>query len=65
MRCPECNKKLTLVMEASNRCRCGLTFCSGHRSPEDHRCGFDYRAVEKDKLKKTMVQIVPEKIAAI
>jgi len=37
-----CGRKIGLA--TSFRCRCTLTFCSGHRHADGHACTFDYKA---------------------
>ena len=51
MKCYACGKKLSLVQEQSNKCRCGGTFCASHR--EAHACSFDYVASGAEWIKKT------------
>lgn len=34
-------------------CRCGYTYCSTHRLPEDHSCSFDYTGKGKEALKQS------------
>lgn len=67
MRCeyPGCNKKLTMVMKVTNRCKCQLTFCNKHRFPIDHLCSIDYKDVAKNKLRKDLIEIIPSKIQPI
>ena len=39
-KCTICNKKLKLTDFA---CRCGITFCTKHRLPEQHNCSHDFK----------------------
>lgn len=52
-RCFMCNKKIPLAMRDSP-CKCGHEFCTKHRLPESHECGFDIRS---EHLKKSASQI--------
>jgi len=61
-RCWECKKKVGLL---GIKCRCGYTFCSKHRYPEDHRCNFDFKARERDLLKQRLEKVAGEKITKI
>jgi len=36
--CKECNRKILLVQELSNKCHCGEYLCNNHKYPEDHKC---------------------------
>jgi predicted nucleic acid binding AN1-type Zn finger protein len=46
-KCPLCKKKIKLL---GFECKCGYTFCSTHRLPEDHHCTFDHKTFEKKNL---------------
>ncbi|KAK3031433.1 hypothetical protein RJ639_035256 [Escallonia herrerae] len=48
-RCAACPKKVGLM---GFRCRCGVTFCGAHRYPEQHRCGFDFKAAGREAIAK-------------
>ena len=48
-RCWECNKKVGLT---GLECRCGYSFCSTHRYPDEHKCDFDFKAHGKEILSK-------------
>jgi len=67
MRCQhiQCKKKLTLVMEHTNRCHCGNTFCSLHRLPADHSCNADHKEIGRKALKEVLVEVRPEKVIKI
>ena len=67
MRCqhPQCNKKITLCMELSNKCRCNNIYCNKHRHPCTHECTVDHKALERSTLKKALVEVKPIKVIAI
>lgn len=44
-----CRKKLGL---SGIDCKCGKTFCTGHRMPLDHDCTFDFKKLHSAKLTK-------------
>lgn len=48
--CTECNKKLSLIQETSNKCRCNNLYCDSHKFPEDHKCSYDYITSAKQEL---------------
>lgn len=52
-KCFECNKKVGLL---GLECRCGYTFCTTHRLPEDHRCDFDHIGYSKERALKEQEQ---------
>jgi hypothetical protein len=59
----DCKCKLKLT---DYPCRCGKTFCGNHRLSEYHGCTFDYKALNKEILLKTMsTPVVAEKVAII
>jgi dual specificity phosphatase 12 len=51
-RCFECNKKMGLF---GFECKCTYMFCTAHRLPEEHKCGFNHHEHEKEKLKQTLL----------
>lgn len=61
-RCFDCRKKLGLL---GIECKCGYFYCSGHRLPENHKCGFDYNAEGKEQLRKEIVKVAKGKIEGI
>lgn len=65
MRCSYegCKKKITLVEQQTNMCRCGMVFCGKHRS--DHNCSFNYREEQRKELQKKMTKITPQKVPDI
>jgi hypothetical protein len=49
IRCYICNKKLSLVKQITNKCKCKYVFCDEHKT--NHNCNFDYQKQNRDKLK--------------
>ncbi|KAJ9139966.1 hypothetical protein P3X46_030657 [Hevea brasiliensis] len=47
--CSTCNKRVGLT---GFECRCGNLFCGKHRYPEEHSCGFDYKAYAREIMLK-------------
>ena len=41
-----------MLDQTVNRCRCGETYCSAHRSPEEHCCSYNYREAAVGQLDK-------------
>lgn len=60
--CAHCNKKTGLV---NYKCRCLNFYCSKHRESFSHKCDFDYRKHNQDKLKLSLQKIEAEKINKI
>ena len=58
-RCFSCNKKVGLL---GFECRCGYTYCAGHRHAQDHTCTFDYAAFDRERLAKSNPAIVASKL---
>jgi hypothetical protein len=58
-RCKVCNKKVGLL---GFECKCGHTFCSIHRMPEDHECCVDFKSEGKDKLRHDNPIVIKDKI---
>uniref|UniRef100_A0A0E0KK18 AN1-type domain-containing protein n=1 Tax=Oryza punctata TaxID=4537 RepID=A0A0E0KK18_ORYPU len=48
-RCATCRKKVGLT---GFKCRCGGTFCGGHRYADEHSCGFDYKSSGREQIAK-------------
>jgi len=42
VKCTDCKKKLTLVQETTNLCRCEQYYCDSHKDTVVHKCSFDY-----------------------
>jgi hypothetical protein len=61
-KCGHCNKKLSLL---KFECRCGFNYCNIHRTPETHKCQFDYKTHERKLLEKNNQKIVKDKLERI
>ncbi|KAJ4747659.1 Zinc finger A20 and AN1 domain stress-associated protein [Rhynchospora pubera] len=61
-RCGTCRKKVGLT---GFKCKCGITFCGTHRYPEQHDCGFDYKATGRDALARANPVIKADKLRKI
>jgi len=63
MKCYTCDRKLKVLEEVSNQCKCGNVYCNRHISvllPNDveekgHRCAWNYLQEHKLKLEKNIV----------
>lgn len=51
-RCAVCNKKVGLT---GIECRCDMIFCGMHRYPDQHDCKFDFKAHDRENLKKVVM----------
>ena len=51
-KCYKCNKKSMILYE----CKCQKKFCIRHKHAEIHKCQFDYKQEQKDKLIKNKVE---------
>jgi predicted nucleic acid binding AN1-type Zn finger protein len=60
-----CRKKIPLVLQISNKCKCNNIFCTAHRLPELHMCLYDYKTLGREVLKKNLVDVHPDKIIKI
>ncbi|KAI3987138.1 hypothetical protein MKX01_036928 [Papaver californicum] len=58
-RCLTCRKRVGLT---GFKCKCGITFCSTHRYPEQHGCTFDYKAVGRDAITKANPIVKAQKL---
>ena len=58
-RCFSCSKKVGLT---GFKCRCGFTFCSGHRYADAHACTFDYKAAAATLLTKANPLVTASKV---
>ena len=67
MRCqhPDCKKKLTLIMLSINKCLCQGCYCDNHKFPEMHSCTVNHREIGREILRKTLVEVGPDKIIPI
>ena len=61
-RCFNCNKKLKLI---NYSCKCEHIFCIKCRLPENHKCTFNFKLNEKERLNKTLIKVVAEKVIKI
>jgi len=61
-RCHSCNKKVGLLGFV---CRCEGTFCSKHRHADEHKCMFDFKLFEREKLRRDNPTITAEKLNKI
>jgi hypothetical protein len=59
VKCKTCKKKLGLL---GFECRCGEVFCSGHRHPDQHSCGVDFKEIGRDRLRRDNEAVVADKI---
>ncbi|XP_026473124.1 AN1-type zinc finger protein 5-like [Ctenocephalides felis] len=61
-RCTTCRKKVGLT---GFECRCGGLFCAVHRYSDKHDCGFDYRELGAQEIRRNNPVVVGEKIKKI
>jgi predicted nucleic acid binding AN1-type Zn finger protein len=61
-RCYHCKKKAGV---AALKCKCGETFCSLHRMPEEHSCTFDFKTNDRAKLSQRLEKVVSSKLLKI
>ncbi|CAI0398262.1 unnamed protein product [Linum tenue] len=61
-RCSECRKRVGLT---GFKCRCGMVFCGGHRYPEKHSCGFDFKSLGKEQIARANPVVKGEKLHKI
>lgn len=61
-RCQSCKKKVGLT---GFTCRCGGLYCSIHRYSDKHICGFDYKELGAEEIRKSNPVVVAEKVAKI
>ena len=57
--CWKCQKKIGYL---GFNCRCKYTFCNLHRHFNDHNCDFDYKTLERERLKKENPLISTKKV---
>ncbi|KAJ2869106.1 hypothetical protein GGI22_000448 [Coemansia erecta] len=50
--CNQCNARVALVKQTTNRCRCDYVFCDTHRFPDQHDCKFDFKESDRMGLMK-------------
>jgi AN1-like Zinc finger len=56
--CAKCRRKTMMTI----KCKCEKTFCFECRYPEDHECSFDFRADQKEKLRRDNPVVISEKL---
>eukprot|EP00189_Rhodosorus_marinus_P007786 CAMPEP_0184751642 /NCGR_PEP_ID=MMETSP0315-20130426/43147_1 /TAXON_ID=101924 /ORGANISM="Rhodosorus marinus, Strain UTEX LB 2760" /LENGTH=176 /DNA_ID=CAMNT_0027230917 /DNA_START=707 /DNA_END=1237 /DNA_ORIENTATION=- len=61
-RCFTCRRRIGLT---TFKCRCGYYYCANHRHAELHNCQFDYKAMNKDLLRKLNPIVKAPKVAKI
>lgn len=61
-RCWHCRKKVKLM---GVTCRCGYTFCTKCRQPEDHECDFDFKENQQRILTKANPALSTERLNKI
>ena len=62
-RCDVCNKKvLTVSIAFLGSCKCEKLHCLKHKFPEAHKCTYDYKSEEIEKLKINLPLIVADKV---
>jgi hypothetical protein len=54
-RCYTCKKKLPIMKYT---CKCNKIFCIFHLQAEEHKCNYDYKTEEKNKLRKANPEII-------
>eukprot|EP01121_Diplochlamys_sp_Union-15-3_P009909 TRINITY_DN2722_c0_g1_i2.p1 TRINITY_DN2722_c0_g1~~TRINITY_DN2722_c0_g1_i2.p1 ORF type:complete len:230 (-),score=24.79 TRINITY_DN2722_c0_g1_i2:33-722(-) len=54
----ECKRKIT---HTDTECRCGHLYCTKHRYPE-HKCTFDYKQFDREKLKNDNPMVIADKV---
>lgn len=61
-RCWACRKKVGLT---GFKCRCGSTYCGAHRYPEQHACGFDFKAAGREAIARANPVVKADKLDKI
>ncbi|KAK4765261.1 hypothetical protein SAY86_026351 [Trapa natans] len=61
-RCSTCRRRVGLT---GFKCRCGMTFCGSHRYPEQHACGFDFKAMGREQISKANPVVKADKLDKI
>ena len=59
----QCVKTLTLVEEIAGECKCKLRFCKIHRSPEKHKCSYNFHEANTKKLETSLIEVKRAKIS--
>jgi hypothetical protein len=60
-KCFQCKKKVLVPMS----CMCSQQFCIQCRTPELHKCTFDYFKHSKQQLEKNNPLVIPKKVDKI
>lgn len=61
-KCWSCKRKVGLM---GISCKCGYTYCSKHRIPEEHDCEFDFKGASYAKDLEKNPQVAPQKMEKI
>lgn len=61
-RCMNCKRRVGLT---GFKCRCGSTFCSAHRYPEEHSCTFDFKTTGRDAIARANPVVKADKVERI
>ena len=60
--CHLCHKKISaLYYGFLGKCKCQNYYCYQHKFPEDHKCTYDYKSEQKEKLEKDLPLVVADK----
>ena len=57
--CWKCQKKVGYL---GFTCKCSYIFCGVHRHFTEHNCNYDYKTIEREKLKKENPIIAKKKV---
>jgi len=61
-RCAFCNKKYGMI---GFTCKCGKTFCTGHRYTHSHNCPHDKKQSSKEYIQKKNPKVEPAKLVDV
>lgn len=61
-KCSFCKKKMGLL---EFTCRCEKKFCRKCSFPEVHKCEFDIKTSQKEKLKERLIKVDAQKVIPI
>lgn len=61
--CLICKKKLKNIFISMHTCRCTGIYC--HQHIIAHVCDFDYKTVRRQKLKESLVSVIPQKVLKV
>jgi len=59
-RCHACRKKVGML---GFECRCGHLFCAVHRHPDTHSCSIDYKAMDRERLRRDNQKVEADRVA--